>query len=82
MIKNNDALVTIIFVSLLFSAVCAIMFVRDSQTESYGPVVRVHSEYPVIWATSTLGMVNVVSRDRLDLFDLVTGRQPRTLHEL
>ena len=27
---------------------CAITFVRDGQTESYGPVVRVHSEYPVI----------------------------------
>ena len=41
LIKNNDALVAIIFVSLLFPAVCAITFVRDGQTESYGPVVRV-----------------------------------------
>ena len=40
-IKNNDALVAVIFVSLLFPAVSAITFVRDDQTESYGPVVRV-----------------------------------------
>ena len=40
-IKNDDTLVAIVFVSLLFPAVCAITFVRDGQTESYGPVVCV-----------------------------------------
>ena len=52
----------IIFISLLFPAVCAITFVRDGQTESYGPVVRVlqiprnRGSSTALGATAPLGL--------------------------